>query len=59
MPDSVTSIGSYAFYMCSWLQYVHFDGTMAQWNAISKGSKWNYSTPSFEVICSDGTVSVG
>ena len=58
IPDSVKSIGNSAFYWCTSLTSVTFEGTMAQWNAISKGSDWNYSTPFSEVVCSDGTVSV-
>ena len=58
LPDSVTRIGSYAFYNCSSLTIINFEGTVAQWNAISKRSMWNYSVPAAEVICSDGTVSL-
>ena len=57
IPDSVTSISSRAFYGCGSLKSVTFEGTVAQWNAISKGSGWNDYTPLFtKVVCSDGTV---
>ena len=46
IPDSVTSIGSYAFYGCSSLTSIKYRGTEEQWNAISKGSSWNYKVPS-------------
>ncbi len=59
IPDSVTSIRDDAFGYCSSLTSVAFEGTMAQWNAISKGIGWSYDTPFTEVICSDGTVSIG
>ena len=59
IPNSVTSIGDYAFSGCDSLTSVNFEGTVAQWNAISKGSDWNYDTPFTKVVCSDGTVSVG
>ena len=58
IPDSVTSIGSYAFYDCSSLTSIKFNGTIAQWNAISKGYAWKYNVPATEVVCSDGTVSI-
>ena len=59
IPDSVTSIGNYAFRDCTSLTFVTFEGTMAQWNAISKGIDLSYGKPFIEVVCSDGTVSVG
>ena len=57
--DSVTSIGYGAFYGCSKLTSVTFNGTISQWNAISKGINWKYNVPSAcKVICTDGTVSI-
>ena len=58
IPDSVTSIGGVAFYNCTGLTSITFNGTKAQWNAISKDSYWKVSVPATEVICSDGTVSL-
>jgi len=58
IPDSVTSIGDWAFEWCSSLTSINFNGTVAQWNAITKGSNWNYKVPAKEVVCSDGTVSI-
>ena len=57
IPDSVTSIGDHAFRNCSGLKEIHYQGTKAQWNAISKGSDWNYNTGSYTVYCTDGTTS--
>ena len=57
--DGVTSIENYVFEDCDALTSVTFEGTVAQWNAISMSIYWNYNTPFTEVICSDGTVSVG
>ena len=56
--NSVTSIGDYAFYGCTGLASITFEGTTAQWNAITKRSFWRYSVPATQVICSDGTVSL-
>ena len=58
IPDSVTSIGQCAFEDCTGLTSVTFEGTVAEWNAIDKGSSWNYNCPFTEVVCSDGTVQV-
>ena len=57
IPDSVTSIGGYAFSGCTGLISITFNGTQAQWNAITKGVNWVKKVPATEVICSDGTVS--
>ena len=57
--NSVTSIGSYAFYSCAYLTCITFNGTKAQWNAISKGNGWKYNVPSAcKVYCTDGTTSI-
>ena len=56
IPDSMTSIGYWAFYKCSSLTSITFEGTVAQWNAITLGSNWKYYVPATEVVCSDGTV---
>ncbi len=56
IPDSVTSIGDYAFSGCSGLTSITFNGTKAQWAAISKGGSWNRNTGSYTVYCTDGTL---
>lgn len=58
IPNSVTSIDSYAFFYCTGLTSIKFNGTIEQWNAISKGSYWKYSVPATQVICTDGTISI-
>ena len=42
IPGSVTEIGEEAFNQCYQLANVYFDGSKAQWNAVTKGSEWNY-----------------
>ena len=56
--NSVTTIGDEAFYWCTKLTSITFEGTVEQWNAISKGDDWKYSVPATSVICSDGTVTL-
>ena len=59
IPDSVTSIGEHAFRGCTNLTRINFNGTKAQWSAISKGQYWKYNVPSScKVYCTDGTISV-
>lgn len=54
IPDSVTSIGEYAFRNCSKLQDIIFKGTIKQWEAIPKGSAWDYNTNGYTIHCIDG-----
>ena len=57
IPNSVTSIGWYAFSRCSSLTSINYNGTKAQWNAISKDSNWNWITGDYTIYCTDGNIS--
>ncbi len=57
IPDSVTSIGDYAFWFGRDLTSISFDGTIAQWSAISKSDDWYGNADSYKVYCTDGVVS--
>ena len=54
--DSVTLIGGFTFSGCTSLTSITFNGTKAQWNAISKGSNWNYNTGNYTIHCTDGDI---
>lgn len=56
IPVSVTKIGKYAFYRCDSLTDVHYSGTKAQWEAITKESGWNGSTDNYAIHCTDGDI---
>lgn len=49
LPASVTSIGERAFYGCTSLTKITFQGSQAQWNAITKGAEWDMNTGSYIV----------
>ncbi len=58
IPDSVKSIGHMAFYNCTGLTSITFNGTMEQWNAVSKGTNWKTNVPATQVVCKDGDISI-
>lgn len=58
IPDSVTGIGHDMFHGCTSLSNITFEGTIAQWNAITKGTDWNKDVPATYVQCSDGQVAL-
>ena len=54
--SGVTRIDSYAFENCTGLTSITYQGTRAQWNAISKGGDWNSNTGSYTIHCTDGNI---
>jgi hypothetical protein len=62
IPSGVTSIGREVFSRCTVLNDITFEGTIAQWNAITKGDHisddWSGSIPATYVQCSDGQVAL-
>ena len=56
IPNSVTNIGQAAFYYCSGLTSITFEGTGAQWRAISKGNWWDDMTGNYTIHCTDGDI---
>ena len=40
------------------LTSITFNGTKAQWNAISKGYGWNFYTGNYTVHCTDGDMDI-
>ena len=57
IPSTVTYIGENAFQNCTSLKKISFNGTKAEWLAIEKDPKWNRSTGSYKIYCTDGTLS--
>ena len=56
IPASVKHIGSDAFLRCTSLETIIFEGTKAQWKAISLAQDWNVGVLAKKVICSDGDI---
>lgn len=54
---NVTTVAANTFSGCSKLTKIEFNGTIAQWNDISKISGWNSNTGNYTVYCTDGTLS--
>lgn len=57
IPDYVTEIGRCAFYCCKSAS-IMFEGTVAQWQAITKGKDWIANAPATKIICSNGEVGI-
>lgn len=58
---SVTGIGAWeeplrAFRNCSSLTSILYGGTVAEWETIEKGTRWDENTGKYSVTCTDGTV---
>lgn len=58
IPSAVTSIGNYAFLACRDLAEIKYEGTVADWENVSKGEDWATNTKAQKVICSDGEVAI-
>ena len=54
----VGKIEEKAFEDCKTLSEITYTGTVAEWNKIEKGRKWNCEVPAQFVKCSDGEVSI-
>lgn len=54
IPISVVSIGRSAFDECYGLTNITYQGTIAEWNAITKNEYWNYDVGDIVIHCADG-----
>lgn len=57
IPRGVTIIGEYLFSGCKNLTSVRYNGTKEEWNAVIKGSDWDWNTGNYTITCTDGTIS--
>ena len=58
IPNSVTNIGDRVFGYCDNLANINFDGTINEWNNITKSSAWNYASPIQTITCTDGVITL-
>ena len=56
IPTCVHSIGSFAFYHCSSLETIEYQGTIAEWHEIAKGIAWDSHTGNYTIHCTDGNI---
>lgn len=54
IPKSIIYIGDRAFNYCDSLKDIYYEGTKAEWTAISKAITWNWGIKNSIVHCSDG-----
>ena len=58
MSNSVRNIKSYAFSNCSNLSNIIFNGTINEWNNITKASDWKNNSNIQTITCSDGVINL-
>lgn len=56
IPNSVTSIGYGAFYLCRSLTSITYQGTIAEWNTVTKGGRLGEETGDYMIHCTDGDI---
>ncbi len=52
--SNVNSLGSDLFYSVKNLKSIYYDGSLSDWEKISKDSSWKSMTSTFTVYCNDG-----
>lgn len=56
IPARVASLPTSLFSSCTELKNIHFDGTITEWEKLSKATGWDEATPTYTVTCKNGTV---
>ena len=59
LPDTIVSIGDYAFAYYEYLNEIYYAGTKEEWSNITIASNWIYNSAVAKVVCSDGDVTFG
>lgn len=58
LPINIRIISGHAFSNCINLTNIYFNGSISQWNAITKSESWNLNVPATHVHCLDGDVAL-
>lgn len=58
LSKNIDSVPEHLFNHCTNLTNIIYNGTMNQWNALSKGYYWNSDMPATVVHCTDGDVAI-
>lgn len=58
IPSTIKKVNTIAFQDCIALTNIIFEGTTAQWNAVSEGNWGDKNVPATHVQCSDGQVAL-
>ena len=58
LPHSILGIGGSSFYMCSNISIINYNGTIAEWSSVYKGSDWARGVATTVVHCTDGDVNI-
>ena len=58
LPSSLEAIGAAAFSGCNDLTVIVYAGTVAEWQAVTKGDYWCAGISATDVVCADGTVPI-
>jgi hypothetical protein len=56
IPQNVTNIDYSAFQYCKKLQSIEYNGTIEQWNAITKHATWADNTGTYTIYCTNGSI---
>jgi hypothetical protein len=54
--NGVTSIGQWAFNGCNNIKNIYFDGTLEQWNTITKPTVLINTDIDYTIHCTDGDI---
>lgn len=56
IPHDIKSIGENAFINCTFLEKIKFNGTIDEWDAITKATNWAPYYKYYVIECIDGTI---